>query len=38
MAAEVVQEGSKAYDVVTTLNYYDDPGDGSLPQPVVVGA
>jgi hypothetical protein len=23
--------------VSTTLNYYDDPGDGSPPAPVVVG-
>lgn len=23
-------------DAVTSLNYYDDPGDGSLPEPVFV--
>lgn len=23
-------------DVITTLNYYDDPGDGSQPEPVYV--
>lgn len=23
--------------VDTTLNYYDDPGDGTLPTPVLVG-
>lgn len=25
-------------DVVTSLNYYDDPGDGSLPEPVYIEA
>jgi hypothetical protein len=24
-------------DIVTTINYYDDPGDGSPPTPVYVG-
>jgi hypothetical protein len=24
-------------DIVTTINYYDDPGDGSPPMPVYVG-
>ncbi|KAL2193730.1 hypothetical protein P885DRAFT_71935 [Corynascus similis CBS 632.67] len=25
------------HDIITTVNYYDDPGDGSLPIPVYVG-
>ena len=25
------------HDIVTTINYYDDPGDGSAPMPVYVG-
>ncbi|CAK7233152.1 hypothetical protein SEUCBS140593_008507 [Sporothrix eucalyptigena] len=28
---------SVTHDVETTLNYYDDPGDGSEPTPVVIG-
>ena len=24
-------------NVVTSVNYYDDPGDGSKPEPVYVG-
>ncbi|KAL2131608.1 hypothetical protein VTI74DRAFT_4824 [Chaetomium olivicolor] len=27
-----------ARDIVTTVNYYDDPGDGSLPMPIYVGS
>jgi len=25
------------YDVATTLNYWDDPGDGSKPTPIIIG-
>lgn len=25
------------HDIFTTINYYDDPGDGSPPAPVYVG-
>lgn len=25
------------HDVATTLNYWDDPGDGSRPEPIVIG-
>lgn len=32
-----VKPGYKGHTVVTTLNYYADPGDGSPPVPVVVG-
>lgn len=29
-------EGASAGSVITSLNYYDDPGDGSQPEPVYV--
>jgi hypothetical protein len=29
---------SSPNNVVTSLNYYDDPGDGSLPEPVYIEA
>lgn len=32
-----VKLGYQGHTVITTLNYYDDPGDGSPPVPVVVG-
>ena len=32
-----LEEKQKHRDVLTTLNYYRDPGDGSLPEPVYVG-
>lgn len=33
-----VRPGYTGHTVVTTLNYYKDPGDGSPPTPVLVGA
>lgn len=30
------EHGGNPNDVVVSLNYYDDPGDGSLPEPVYV--
>jgi hypothetical protein len=35
-ADEDSQIGETRHDVVTTINYYDDPGDGSAPTPVYV--
>lgn len=32
-----VKPGYKGHTVLTTLNYYADPGDGSPPVPVIVG-
>lgn len=29
-------EADRSRDVITSLNYYDDPGDGSKPEPVYV--
>lgn len=29
--------GSVPRDVATEINYYNDPGDGSLPLPVFIG-
>ncbi|KAB5582277.1 hypothetical protein GE09DRAFT_1074339 [Coniochaeta sp. 2T2.1] len=34
---EPVESGYKGHTVLTSLNYYADPGDGSPPVPVVVG-
>lgn len=30
-------EKTARHDLITTINYYDDPGDGSTPMPVYVG-
>lgn len=36
-ASELEPKAHKQRIVPSSLNYYDDPGDGSPPTPVVVG-
>ena len=33
----LVSEGHRKNHIQTTINYYNDPGDGSPPMPVYVG-
>jgi hypothetical protein len=35
-SASLSESGGSDVEVATTLNYYNDPGDGSLPEPVYV--